>query len=75
MKGSDMDNSGRDSANRSPEGSIPGSIGDVSSRLGIDVRELLISGYSHAQIDRVLKGDMTLSDLFQEKPATSVPNE
>lgn len=70
-----MDDTDRDPANKSPKGVIAGSIGDVSSRLGIDVRELLASGYSNAQIDRVLRGEMTLSDLFQEKPATSVPNE
>ncbi|MFQ5436425.1 MAG: hypothetical protein ACE5FD_16295 [Anaerolineae bacterium] len=47
----------------------PGSIGDISLRLGYDVRDLILSGYSDEQIQGVLDGEYTLADLFKMKPA------
>lgn len=46
----------------------PGSIGDVSMRIGYDVRDLKMMGYSDAQIDRVLYGQITLDELFKLEP-------
>jgi len=47
-----------------------GSIGDISHRIGYDVRELLIAGYSLEEIDQVLYGQRTLEDLLSSKPAS-----
>jgi carbonic anhydrase/acetyltransferase-like protein (isoleucine patch superfamily) len=46
----------------------PGSIGDVSSQLGYDVRDLLMAGFSDADINGVLSGRYSLEDLFREGP-------
>ncbi len=46
----------------------PGSIGDLSTRLNYDVRELLMEGYSLPQIYAVLEGEYTLEELLQKKP-------
>jgi hypothetical protein len=53
---------------RAPSGWPPGSIGDISSQIGYDVRELYITGYSDAQIRRVRSGEITLDDLLRVKP-------
>ena len=53
---------------RSITGWPPGSIGDVSVRIGTDVRELLIAGYSHEQIRGLEDGEYTLDELYQQRP-------
>ena len=40
---------------RNKDGIVPGSIGDISMRLGQDVRELIMAGYTDAQIQALLK--------------------
>ena len=46
-----------------------GSNGDVSARLGTDVRELLMMGYTMEQIHQVLDGKISLEELERSKPA------
>ena len=46
----------------------PGSIGAISARIGYDVRELIVAGYSDRQIWRVIAGEITLAQLFAEEP-------
>ncbi len=46
----------------------PGSIGDMSVRLGYDVRDLKMAGYSDDEIDQVLSGQRTLDDLLSSPP-------
>lgn len=46
----------------------PGSIGAISARIGCDVRELIVAGYSDRQVWRVLRGEITLEQLFAETP-------
>lgn len=53
---------------RSSTGSPPGSIGDLSIRLGTDVRELLMAGYTLQQIQGVLHGEYTLEELYTQRP-------
>jgi hypothetical protein len=53
---------------RSITGWPPGSIGDVSARIGTDVRELLKVGYSHEQIGGLLRGEYTLDELYEQRP-------
>jgi len=53
---------------RSSTGWPPGSIGDISARIGTDVRELLIAGYTHEQIQAVLCGECTLDELYKQRP-------
>jgi hypothetical protein len=53
---------------RSSTGWPPGSIGDISVRIGTDVRELLIAGYTHDQIRGVLRGEYTLDGLYEQRP-------
>jgi hypothetical protein len=53
---------------RSSSGWPPGSIGDISARIGTDVRELLIAGYTHEQIQSVLRGEFTLDELYEQRP-------
>ena len=43
-------------------------IGDISMRLGDDVREVRGKGYSDSQINDVLTGKYTLDDLYKMKP-------
>ena len=50
-------------------GAAPASIGEISGRLGRDVRELLMVGYSMEQIHEVLDGKIGLEELEQSKPA------
>jgi hypothetical protein len=45
-----------------------GTIGEISSEIGYDVRDLMMDGYSHAQITRLRKGEITLRELMKEKP-------
>jgi len=44
------------------------SIGDISMRLGEDVRDVMTRGYSKDQINGVLMGKYTLDDLYNMKP-------
>ena len=46
----------------------PGSIGDISAKLGYDVRDLKMAGYSDDEINQVLFGQRTLDDLLKSKP-------
>ncbi|MBN1136731.1 MAG: hypothetical protein JXM73_09095 [Anaerolineae bacterium] len=50
-----MDNLDPYLAHRSTTGWPPGSIGDISARIGCDVRDLLIAGYTHDQIAGLLR--------------------
>lgn len=62
---------------RSASGFPPGSVGDVSSQVGYDVRDLLMAGftrseiasYSNEQIMGVIDGHFTLAEL-REQAAT-----
>ncbi len=40
----------------------------MSAAIGIDVRELIIDGYSLRQIQQVLIGEITLTQLWQQTP-------
>jgi len=53
---------------RSVTGWPPGSIGDISTQIGYDVRELIVAGYSDDQIISVVSGRRTLDELLQIKP-------
>jgi hypothetical protein len=53
---------------RSTTGWPPGSIGDLSVRIGTDVRELLIAGYTDDQIRGVLRGEYALEGLRKQRP-------
>ena len=53
---------------RSISGWPPGSVGDLSSRIGYDWRELVIYGYSDEQIRGVLNGDCTVHELLSRRP-------
>ena len=46
----------------------PGGIGDISARLGYDVRELLMEGYTMRDIQGVLQGEYSLQEMRQRKP-------
>ena len=46
----------------------PGSIGAISARIGCDVRDLIVAGYSDRQIWRVVRGEIRLEELFAEQP-------
>jgi len=54
---------------RSVTGWPPGSIGDVSARIGCDVRDLLITGYTDADVREVTSGRCTLEELLERGPA------
>lgn len=45
-----------------------GGIGDISARLGTDVRDLLRDGYRMEDIHRVLDGEITLEELLSSRP-------
>lgn len=47
---------------------LPGSIGAISARIGYDVRDLIVAGYSDRQIWRAVRGEITLHQLFAEEP-------
>jgi hypothetical protein len=53
---------------RASTGWPPGSIGDLSVRIGTDVRELMIVGYTDRQIRGVLRGEYTLDELYKRRP-------
>lgn len=55
---------------RSVTGWPPGSVGDVSARLGYDVRDLWMMGYSDEEIQSVLAGERTLEELLGWPPAS-----
>jgi hypothetical protein len=46
----------------------PGSLGDVSARIGYDVRDLRLMGYSDEQIRGVSQGAYTVEDLLKRRP-------
>lgn len=54
-----------------PAGVEPGSIGDLSTRLNYDVRELMMEGYRLDEIYGVLQGEYSLQELRQKKPKRS----
>lgn len=45
-----------------------GSIGDISVRIGTDVRELYLDGYTQMDIHEVLQGKLSLNELLQQGP-------
>ncbi|MBN1220129.1 MAG: hypothetical protein JXM69_14470 [Anaerolineae bacterium] len=45
-----------------------GNIGSISARLGVDVRELLMEGYTMTDIQGVLQGEYDLDELRRRKP-------
>ena len=47
---------------------MSGTIGDLSARLGYDIRDVWMSGYSDEQINGVLIGEYTLSELWKMEP-------
>jgi len=53
---------------RSTTGWPPGSVGDISVRIGTDVRDLLIVGYSHEQTGGLLRGEYALDELYRQRP-------
>jgi hypothetical protein len=53
---------------RSTSGWPPGSIGDISARIGTDVRDLLLVGYTDEQIRGLLRGEYTLEELYRRRP-------
>ncbi len=53
---------------RSMTGWPPASVGDVSARIGYDVRELIMAGYSWEEIGTVLYGRRTLEELLERGP-------
>ena len=46
----------------------PGSIGDISARIGCDVRDLKMAGCTDDEINEVLNGKRTLEALLKSKP-------
>lgn len=47
---------------------LAGSIGDLSVRLGYDIRDIWMAGYSDEQINGVLIGEYTLDELWKMEP-------
>lgn len=47
----------------------PGSIGDLCTRVGCDVRELILDGYTWDEIYEVARGRLTLEELQRRGPA------
>jgi len=60
---------------KTESGFPPGSIGDVSSRIGYDVRDVLMAGFTHAEINEftkedilgVMHGEYSLKELRERK--------
>ena len=48
----------------------PGGVGDVSARLGYDVRDLKMMGYSDEQIHGVLQGKYSVEELLKRPPGS-----
>jgi hypothetical protein len=67
--GMDKDES---SQQRDPAGAStgwpPGSIGDLSARVGYDVRDLIMAGYGWDEIHEVAYGRITLDELLKRGP-------
>lgn len=53
---------------RSVTGWPPASVGDLSARIGCDVRDLWMAGYSDDQIRTVLSGERSLDELLKSAP-------
>jgi hypothetical protein len=53
---------------RTKSGWPPGTIGDLSARVGCDVRELMMEGYSLVEIYDVADGKCSLEELRQRGP-------
>ena len=53
---------------KSKSGFPPGSIGDVSARIGYDVRDILMAGYSHGDIAELEMGLITAEELRKRGP-------
>jgi hypothetical protein len=45
-----------------------GGIGNISARIGYDVRELLMQGYSMPEIHGIMRGEYTVQELLKMKP-------
>jgi len=45
-----------------------GGIGNISARIGYDVRELLMQGYSMPEIHGIMRGEYTVHELLEMKP-------
>ena len=46
----------------------PGSVGDLSLRIGYDIRDLVMQGYSWDEIQDVVYGRCTLEGLLSRGP-------
>ena len=46
----------------------PTTIGEISAAIGVDVRELIMDGYSLKQIQAVVDGRWTLTELYSRVP-------
>ena len=54
---------------RKPARPLPsGSIGDVSVRIGYDVRDLYMAGYTTEEINGILNGEYSLEELLERGP-------
>jgi len=58
---------------RAAYGVTLGSIGDLCMRVGYDVRDLIMDGYTWDQIYAVANGVYTLEELFRRGPAQASP--
>ena len=54
-------------------GAAPGTIGNLSARIGCDVRELLMDGYDLREVYGIARGEYTLYELLRKGP--SKPNK
>jgi hypothetical protein len=52
----------------SETGGPPRGIGDLSARVGCDVRDLILAGYALEEIHEVAQGRCTLEELLQRRP-------
>jgi hypothetical protein len=52
----------------SETGIPPRGIGDLSARVGCDVRDLIMAGYALEEIHEVAQGRCTLEELLQRRP-------
>ena len=51
-----------------------GSIGDSSVRLGYDIRDIWMAGYSDEQINAVTLGEYALNELWEKETARQRPH-
>ncbi len=58
-------------APRNEYGNIPGSIGDLCGRVGCDVRDLVMEGYTWDEIHAVARGECTLEELRRCGPQST----